>query len=296
MRQLVCDVLGLLRVHIHPWEMTIEPEKITPGRIAPGRGETRPQSLMGVFLALYDEYLQKSGKRRWGCKSTFVVEYVDEVLAACPSAKFILLVRDPRDVAVSSRRSIFSPFHPYFTAQLWLQQQLIGGRWLDSAERDKFHLMRYEDLIERPQEAVSALCRFLGEEYQPQMLEYYTTPAARKSQELSASWRNVGSPIKPMNRNTFRSGLTSAETRMVEAVCADLMPRFGYPLACPPTELTGTDHHPSPVKLLWFRILDWGWRLAVEWQSLRHDRNYPLHWRRRFFLWRLRLRRWWLSP
>lgn len=295
-RELVRDVLGLLRVHIYPWEMAIAPERIMAAGTPAGPDDARPQALMGVFFALYDEYLRQSGKRRWGCKSTFVIEHVGEVLAACPSAKFILLVRDPRDVAVSSRRSIFNPFHPYFTAQLWRRQQLLGAHWLDSAEREKFHLLRYEDLIERPPETVAALCQFLGEEYQPQMLNYHTTPAARKSQDLSASWRNVGTPIKPLNRNTFRTGLSAAETKLVEAVCADLMPRFGYPLAFPPTELAGPARPPAPARILWFWLLDWRWRLAVEWQAFRHDRNYPLHWRRRFFLWQLRLRRRWLAP
>jgi len=290
LRQLVTDVLGLLRVHIYPWEIAITPERITPGQAAI-EGETRPKSLVGIFLALYDEYLRQSGKRRWGCKSTFVIDHVADVLVACPDARFILLVRDPRDVAVSSRRSIFSPFHPYFTALLWRRQQLTGARWLDSAASAKFHLMRYEDLIEHPEETVRSMCRFLGEDYQPQMLEFYRTPSARKSQELSASWRNVGSPIQAKNRNTFRRGLSADEIKLVEAVTGDLMTRFGYSLEFPAAGPEWPALQPSHLKVIWFTVLDWAWRLAVEWQALRHDSNYHLHWQRRLFLWRLQLRR-----
>ena len=286
-RRLAHDILSLLEAHIHPWEITVAPERLEPTHRKPPEDGLGP--LVEVFFALYDEYRRQSGKRRWGCKSTFVIDYVEEVLAACPQAKFILLVRDPRDVAVSSRRSIFSPFHPYFTALLWRRQQLAGVRWLDSEAGGQFHLLRYEDLIEHPAETVASLCRFLDEEFEPQMLEYHATPEARKSQALSASWRNLGLPIKRHNRNTFQTDLTAGETRLVEAVGGELLTRFGYPLkfpAAPPWPAS----RPSALRVAWYQALDWAWRLAGEWRAFRNDRNYRLHWRRRIFLGRLRLR------
>ena len=287
MHELVVDVLALLDAHIYPWDKFIAPEKI----IQKIQSTALPQTLVGVFFALYDEYLRLAGKRRWGCKSTFVIHHVGRVLAACPAAKFIVLVRDPRDVALSSKHSIFNPFHPYFTAKLWREQQLEGLRWLDSMGGDRFLLVRYEDLIEEPQETVLTLCRFLGEAYEPGMLEYYSTNSARKSKSLSTSWQNLGSPIQGANRNKFKQGLLPDEIRIVEAVTGDLMARFGYPLEFPALATPGPEFTPSALRLCWFTGLDWWWWLAMEWRSWRGDKNYGLHWRRRFFLLQLHRRR-----
>lgn len=287
MQALVTDVLALLDAHIYPWDKVIDPQKI----IQTIHATPLPQTLVGVFFSLYDEYLRQSTKRRWGCKSTFVIHHVERVLAACPAAKFIVLVRDPRDVAVSSRHSIFNPFHPYFTAKLWREQQLEGLKWLSSERSDNFHLVRYEDLIERPQETVLAICRFLGEAYEPGMLEYYRSSSAQKSRSLSSSWQNLGGPIQGANRNKFKQGLSPQEIRIVEGVTGDLMARFGYPLEFPALASTWPAFTPSGPRLFWFTTLEWCWWLAMEWRSWREDKNYGLHWRRRLFLLRLRLRR-----
>ncbi len=284
MRQLVADVLALLAVHIYPWEVAIDPESI----IQKIKSAARSRSLVGVFFSLYDEYLRQSGKRRWGCKSTFVIHHVEAVLSACPTAKFIVLVRDPRDVAVSSRGSIFSPFHPYFTARLWREQQLEGLKWLESGSLDHFHLVRYEDLIEQPEATVREICRFLGEFYESGMLEYYNTSSAQKSRRLSTSWQNVDQPIKCTNRNKFKQGLSRHEIRMVEGVTGDLMARFGYCREYPAAGAEYPQFRPSRSRLFWFTVLEWYWWLLMEWQSLWRDKNYCLHWRRRLFLLRLR--------
>lgn len=282
MGQLVSDLLGLLAAHIYPWETEMDRERILAAS---------PPTLVGLFFTLYDHYRQHKGKRRWGCKSTFVIHHWQRILAACPAARFILLVRDPRDVAVSSRRSIFSPFHPWRTAMLWRQQQLEGLTLLESAARHNVHLLRYEELIEEPETTVKALCRFLNETYEPAMLAFHQTRAARKSSALSTSWHNVGSPIRSGNRNTYKNGLSPAELRLVEGVCGDLMARFGYQLDLPCQGPPWPASPPSPLRRFGYGLLDWWWRLGVELHALHHDRNYRLHWRRRLFLLRLRLRR-----
>ncbi len=284
---LVDDVLALLEAHIYPWERAISPVRVMRGiELA-----QRPRSLTGVFFSVYDEYLCQVKKRRWGCKSTFVVQYVEQVLSTDPAAKFILLVRDPRDVAASSRRSIFSPFHPYFTAKLWREQQLEGTKWLDSANCANFHLLRYEDLIEQPMESIMAICRFLGEEYEPAMLDYYRTNSARKSGSLSTSWQNVEKPIQSANRNKYKQELTPQEIKIVEEVTGDLMDRFAYLREVPTQGASWPLLVPSSWRLRWFSALNWYWFLLMELRSCRRDRNYRLHWRRRLFLLRLRLRR-----
>jgi hypothetical protein len=273
--RLVGDVRGLIAAHIHPWEEIPSQTEIIAA--------VKEPSLVGVFFAVYDCVCRKAGKQRWGCKSTFVIDHLDAVLAACPAARLIWLVRDPRDVAASSRRSLFSPCHPWLTAQLWRRQQEAGvcGQ---AVYPKNFLLVRYEDLLSEPEATVRRVCDFLGEEFVPAMLEFHRTAAARQSSALSACWRNTGRPIQADNREKYRHELSPAELVLVESECGDLMEYFGYPLTG-----KGAPAAPGRLRRLWFHLLDGYWRLRVELRAWGHDRNYRLHWRRRFFLWRLRL-------
>jgi len=272
--RLVRDVRGLIKAHIHPWEMVPSEAELLAAQ---------PRSLVGLFFAVYDAHCRWAGKHRWGCKSTFVIDHLEAVLALCPKARFIWLVRDPRDVAASSRRSLFSPFHPWFTANLWQHQQDMGLRG-QAAHPQNFLLVRYEDLLTTPEATVRQLCDFLGEAFTPAMLEFHRTAAAHQSSELSACWQNTAKPIQPNNRERYRRELSPAEIALVEGMCGRLMQHFGYPL-----EAAQGAAAPGPLHRLWFRVLDGYWQFPVEFRAWRHDRNYRLHWRRRLFLWRLRL-------
>ena len=276
LRRLVRDVLRLLDTHIYPWEVEIDTEAVIR--------DARPRTLLGIMAAIYDQYLAWSGKARWGCKSTFMIHHTDTVLRSFPGGKLIWLVRDPRDVAVSSRKAVFSPFHPYYTALLWQDQQRIG---LDlEAKLPKRSLMRvrYEDLLARPEETVRTMCAFLGEAFEQEMLRFYETPSARKSSTLSASWGNTDGPILATNRGRYKAELTEQEVRIVEGVAHEPMTRLGYEAQYRASSWSA----PSMGRRLSFRIQNEGAHLAIELRSLRGDRNHWRRWNRALRLKRIR--------
>ncbi len=260
------DMLLLLRVHIHPWGIPIDRQRLL--------AEARPRDAFGLLCGLYDQFLWSCGKARWGCKSTFMIDHVERVRQRFDDPRFVLLVRDPRDVAVSSRKSVFSPFHPWFTARLWAEQQHTGLQLLDRLP-EQVLLLRYEDLLDDPVAAVRKLCSFLDEPFEEGMLSYHKTDAAQQCSHLSESWRNTASPVMRSNHGKYRQGLSARELRQVEAVCAPLMDRLGYQLEHSQDDLPQPE--PSGARLAARSVKDLGWRVGVEWRSLRHDRN---HWRR----------------
>ncbi len=262
--RLVDEILLLKRVHIHPWITPIDRQRILD--------EAHPRDAMGVLGALYDQVRAHEGKARWGCKSTFMIHYADRALARDPGARFVLLVRDPRDVAASSRRSVFSPFHPYKTAQLWKHQQEIGLALLDRLGPGVVQLLRYEDLLAQPEATVRALCAFLDEAFEPDMLRFHQGREAQTSAKLSESWQNTAKPVLSGNAGKYRKHLQPAEVEVVEAVAGPLMERLGYPRDFPDAAF-----RPGPLARLRIGNQDLRWRVGVELRSLRRDRN---HWRR----------------
>jgi hypothetical protein len=266
LRSLTDDVLRLIETHIYPWEVALDAGQIV--------AEARPKSLLGVFGAIQDQHRSSTKKARWGCKSTFMVRHIDEALARDPGAKFIWLVRDPRDVAVSARMSVFAPFHPMHTAALWADEQAEVQR-LESRLGSSIHRLRYEDLLADPRSQIEQVCDFLGELFEPELLNYAQTTAAQKGAKLSRSWENTGRPLLRNNSGKYKTHLTVAELASVEAVAGDLMDALGYT-----REIDPPCAAPSAVAQARFACQGLGWQLGVELRSLREDKNHWRRWRR----------------
>ncbi|MFF5727183.1 sulfotransferase family protein [[Kitasatospora] papulosa] len=259
-RLLVDDALGLLDRHIHPW-----PHPIDRDRVVASAGPT----VFAVVAAIYDQYRAAEGKARWGCKSTFTVDHVDEVLAEFPGARFIWLVRDPQDVASSAKTAVFGHCHPYRMARLWRTQQeralAAHTRWGPHV----VHRLRYEDLVARPEQELRALCAFLGEEFEPAMLAHHRSPAARRTAGLSESWRRAGEPISVGRVGAHLTGLSPRERLLVDKVTASFKVRLGYPVDAGATRVPAPS---PPAEAVRSALL----RSRVEFRSVRQDENYRL--------------------
>jgi len=262
LRRLAGDVDRLLRIHIYPWDVPIDIDRAAT--------EARPRSLLGLTCAIYEQHREATGKARWGNKSTFMLDHTDAVLERDPGAKLIWLVRDPRDVAVSSRKSVFSPYHPYHTAQLWQRQQARGLALAARLPEQTLHRLRYEDLLADPEGRLREVCDFLDEPFTAELLSFSQTAAAKKGAGLSESWANTGRPLMTGNTGKWRTQLSAEEAAVVETVCAGEMDALGY-------SLEGGARSPGLRDRARYRLQGARWQLGVEWRSLRHDDN---HWRR----------------
>jgi hypothetical protein len=278
-RRLVHDVLRLLDTHIFPWDVRIDAERLVR--------DASPRDLLGIYVALYEQFRAARGKARWGCKSTFMIDWVGPLLERLPDAQFLFLVRDPRDVAVSSRASVFSTFHPYRTALLWREQQSTGLGWLERLPARSIQLVRYEDLVAEPERVVRDICAFLGESFEPAMLQFFTGEEARRGAELSESWRRTAEPIGASSVRRFAAELGRRELALVESVAGETMRRLGYETLLPAEELARVEV--GAIERLRIALAEVALEARVELRSLARDSNALRRWRRGLLLARLRL-------
>lgn len=271
--RLVRDVLTLVRIHIHPWDEIPTIEEAVRG--------CAHRDLLGVYGWLYQWYAGRQGKPRWGCKSTFMIECVDAVRARFPDARFVWLVRDVRDVAASSKSSVFNPSNVVDLARLWVRQQRLGGQLSRSVSSDRWFRLSYENLVSRPHQALLALCTFLGEDFDPAMLRHFEDAAALRTAELSREWRNLARPVRTDSVGRYRRDLTELEIRAIEAEAGETMRQLGYA-----TEVAG---RPSTIERARLRASGWSSAIATEIRSVARDRNFGRRWNRAFFLWSRRL-------
>ncbi len=79
-KKLVKDVVIVVELHPYPWGIKLDKQRIFR--------DAEERKLINVFFAIYNQYLASTNKKRWGCKSTFMIHHVALIRRYYPHAKF----------------------------------------------------------------------------------------------------------------------------------------------------------------------------------------------------------------
>jgi hypothetical protein len=190
--------------------------------------------------ALFMENARGEGKMRWADKTPWYVLHMERLLELFPEARFVHLIRDGRDVALSlfRRRHDFQVYNTYCAARYWeiyvARGREIGSR-LPTGVYQEFY---YERLINEPQGFLQSLCEFLGEQYSEDLLNYQkagevghregkvSTPEGSKTPLLSG-------PIVADNHNKWEREFSEGQRRLFERAVGDLLSGHGYAVKYP---------------------------------------------------------------
>ncbi|TDR47498.1 sulfotransferase family protein [Tahibacter aquaticus] len=268
-QRLVRDALRLVRWHIHPWQTLPDAAWILR--------EMRTPDLLGLYDAIQYWHAQQQRKPRWGCKSTFAIHQIDALADYYPAARFLWLIRDPRDVAASSKQSVFNPNVALNTAVLWQQQQQLGLAAWQRYGAQRILRLHYEALVGDPAPAFVQICAFLGLPFEASMLSAFSGDEARIAARLSSSWANVAKPISTTSVQAYRRRLTLREAQDVEGHTAELLQTLGYALPLRPPR-------PSRWRYARARLVEPLHALKTELRAVLRDRNVLLRWRRALLL------------
>src|ERR1700733_3449644 len=169
--------------------------------------------LVDVIDVVYRHLLDSSGKLRLGDKTPHYFAIVPELAALYPEAKFVYLVRDGRDVAISWIDAGWERYYEagfeWPAAMAHLQRDCVAyaGRVL---------AVHYEDLVRQPAEIARRICTFLGESYEPAMLDWQdrTDLVASRDRHLHA---RLEQPLSENAIGVWRHRLSALECFAMEA-------------------------------------------------------------------------------
>lgn len=183
------------------------------------------------------------------------VEYLDQIAEHYPAARFVHVVRDPRN-------AISSVLQAPFNATRWLTWHAI--RWsmtlrlveaFAAREGDKIASVRYEDLVTDTVGVLRRVCEFVGLVYDVRMLEGYADQIERNVLERELTWKeDAGGPIRyePL---AWKKRLTAGEAWLIEQYSRRGREKYGYAPAARPGVL-------GALGALW-----------GDWRLLRRDRE-----------------------
>ena len=130
-----------------------------------------PPSLGSAMGIVFRAYSRKFGKPRWGDKRPAYLANLHIMLRLFPDAQIINIIRDGRDCVSSLTEVPWARNDIYHAISGWARA-IDVGRW--AARRlpaQTYYEVRYERLVADPEPELTALCDFLGEEFDPAMTE-----------------------------------------------------------------------------------------------------------------------------
>jgi hypothetical protein len=132
------------------------------------------RSFSAMVEDLFDRYAATQSKPRWGEKTPQYARELPAMRRVFPGAQVVHVIRDPRAVVASLLRRPWGPATVRGAAVMWRDT-------VTAARRDgpalPYHELRYEALVERPEETLRDLCAFLGEQFETGMLRPDRPPA-----------------------------------------------------------------------------------------------------------------------
>jgi hypothetical protein len=119
-----------------------------------------------------------------------VHRHFDRLPRLFPDARYLHLIRDPRDVARSSIGMGWAG-NIYRGADVWTAAERSWDRLVSSLTADRYLQVRYELLLDDLTAELTKICGFLGVSYSPRMLTYdsrstYAAPDSR----LKYQWKS----------------------------------------------------------------------------------------------------------
>lgn len=143
-----------------------------------------------VLRLFYRLYAARLGKPRFGDKTPTYLEHMRQIAERLPEARFIHILRDGRDVALSWRETWFAPDREVEALVRNWAQMVAGAR--QQSHGLHYLELRYDQLLLDPQTQIRRVCEFIELDFQPAMLDYHRHTSGRLA-EHRARFNNDGS-------------------------------------------------------------------------------------------------------
>lgn len=202
-----------------------------------------PFDLGEALRTFYRLYAQRFSKHRWGDKTPLYVRNMSLIQGPLPEARFVHLVRDGRDVALSYRDVWFGPKTVEDAATRW--RDWIGEARSQAQSLDHYLELRYEDLVSQPEATLKKVCGFVDLPFDPAMLRYHETAEERmgeidsdvlgpdgevvvRGEERGRIHAFTRMPPQRERAGRWRREMAEEDRGLFEEIAGDTLREFGY--------------------------------------------------------------------
>ena len=220
---------------IEDWKMdyTLLKEKII---------QEKPENYAKLGELVYTFYGEQKGKKAKviADKNNYYINHFNDLNEIWPDAKYILVVRDGRDVACSylNMETLVtnSPYKPKLSTDIktiakeWLTNNQNILSFSESLINSQFMVIRYEDFVTDSALYLTKVCHFLGLNFEPEMLNYFIKNAKEQDEPASTiDWKmkTLEKPDKD-NIGKYKMELKKESIDAFNTIANDLLQKFNY--------------------------------------------------------------------
>lgn len=199
-------------VHHERWADLDVPADAVRARVA-ALMASGAMTLRDLVDVVYRHLAQTAGKPRIGDKTPHYFAIVRQLAALYPAARFVHLLRDGHDVAMSwidaGWQRYYEPGFEWPAAVRCLARDCL-------ALPERVLAVRYEDLVRQPEATTRQICAFLGEAFEPGMLDWPQRAAMVASRDRHLHAR-LPQPLAESAIGVWRARLSGGACFAMEA-------------------------------------------------------------------------------
>ena len=206
-----------------------------------------------ALRAFYAIYQERQDKPRWGDKTPIYVKNMRKIEKTLPEARFIHVIRDGRDVALSRWKRTLGDKDPAPAAQVaegW--QRRIRRAQKQGSKLNHYLELRYEDLVTDTEPNLRKICEFLELDWDPVVLRYYEHAAERMAEMARDLPATDGKPTRPGEERMqahamtqkppdpsamyrWKEKMSAEDVAAFDAAAGELLSELGYEVSAPTT-------------------------------------------------------------
>ncbi len=209
-------------------------KKFTSDFVSLAESKSTPEDMLACLMIAFHDNYKHAGRKRWVEKTTSSEIYALDIADWFPDAKFIHLIRDPRDNWASLKSGWDVKYRRYNDSPQRLLQSLIerGKLGMEFAKHNqkilgdqRYKIIKFEELTNTPEGIMKDLCQFIGISFNEKLL---------KPTFLGVPWEGNNfdglkfDSVSDVNAGRWNERIEENEAKLIEYYFADIMDHFGY--------------------------------------------------------------------
>ncbi len=220
-QQLLADVSAAFDAILGVWNTSVSQEELA--------AKVTRRSGAALLRYIYEKEAGLDGASHIFVKENHTYSFAPFLMAHFPACRFLLSVRDPRDVALSWKKTPTIPGGVKEAVDTWISDQsgalsLFGQ--LSGTKRCK--LVRYEDILSNTETTLTDILQWMGLDFSEGILDFHLDSRTQQNASRIAAWDNLGAGVLRSNHAKYLKGLSRDEIYYIELRCRALMDVFGY--------------------------------------------------------------------
>jgi hypothetical protein len=187
-----------------------------------------PASFPAAIRRLYGRVAALQQKTRYADKTPMHVLHLRRLGRLFPEARFVHIIRDGRDVALSYATTEWGPQTVEESAVRWRRSVQRGRRDGQRLGPGRYREVRYEALVAEPESELRILCGFLRLDWDDAMLRYHEHAGdVITATRFPDAHQRLRLPPTPGLRD-WRRDMAAPDVARFEAIAGPVLDEFGY--------------------------------------------------------------------